>query len=285
LGQATLGIELLTTDSPDRAAALAEYLNELNGSRESLERSVYLAANKQIQEQFDAEADAALVVADRAWHAGVIGIVAGRLAEKYHRPVVVIALDQLGVKPGVGSARSVPGFDLSAALEACTEVLVSHGGHAAAAGLKIDEAQLDAFRAAFCEHAADEISSGGRIAELRIDGEAPLSVLTQQAVEQLERLAPFGFGNPRPVLCTTHVKLTQPPKRIGGGERHLALRVAQHGIEMRAVAFGGGEWFDELSAIEGEIAVAFRPIINNFRGRKTVELQVCDWQRVEATVK
>lgn len=278
LGQALLGIELLTTDSTQRAAELAVYINELNGTRDSLERSVYLAANKQATEQFDPEGDAALVLADRGWHPGVIGIVAGRLAEKYHRPVVIVSIDQLGIKPGTGSARSVPGYDLHAAFQACSEHLVGHGGHAAAAGLKINESQIAAFRAAFCEHASTEIAASNRVAELRIDAETPLSTLTLSVVEQLERLAPFGQANPRPCLCTTNVVLTEPPKKIGGGERHLSLRVSQHGVQMKAVAFGGGEWAEPLAQVEGPISIAFRPIINEFRGRRNVELQVCDWQ-------
>ena len=162
LGQAQLGVELLSTTSPERANALAEYLSELNGSRQSLERSIYLAANKQAQEEYDVDQDSALVLADRGWHPGVIGIVAGRLAEKFHRPVVLVALDELGVKPGVGSARSVPGFNLHEALANCTQHLLSHGGHAAAAGLKIDETNLDAFRSDFCEYAASGISAEQR---------------------------------------------------------------------------------------------------------------------------
>ncbi len=116
LGQAQLGVELLTTERTDRAAALAEYLHELNGSRDSLERSIYLSANKQIQENFDPENDSALVLAGRGWHAGVIGIVAGRLAEKFHRPVVLIAQDDVGVKPGIGSVRGAPGCSVHEAL-------------------------------------------------------------------------------------------------------------------------------------------------------------------------
>jgi single-stranded-DNA-specific exonuclease len=277
LGQAALGVELLTTESPDRAQALAEYLHELNSSRESLERSVYLAANKQAQ-QFDPEGDAALVLADRGWHPGVIGIVAGRLVEKYHRPVVMIALDELGLKPGVGSARSVPGFALHQALAACSSHLVSHGGHAMAAGLKIAAENVDAFRADFCEYAAGAIEPEQRVAELRIDAESPLSALTETAVRQLELLAPFGNGNPRPVLAATDVELVEPPKKIGGGQRHLSLRVRQHGVSMRAVAFGGGEWAEELEAHRGPISLAFRPVINEFKGRRSVELQVCDWR-------
>jgi len=278
LGQAQLGVELLTTTSPERAAALAEYLNELNGSRQSLERSIYLAANKQVQEQFDAEGDAALVLADRGWHAGVIGIVAGRLAEKFHRPVVLVALDELGVKPGVGSARSVPGFNLHEALIACSQHLVSHGGHAAAAGLRIEESRLEHFRADFCEHAAGAISSDTRTAELWIDAEVGFSELTLPVVSDLERLAPFGHANPRPMLCASGVSLTGPPQKIGGGGRHLSLKLSQHGAALRAVAFGGGEWADELAAVEGPLSIAFRPVINEFRGRRTVELHLVDWQ-------
>jgi single-stranded-DNA-specific exonuclease len=171
---------------------------------------------------------------------------------------------------------------LHLALEACSEHLVSHGGHAAAAGLKIDEANLDAFRAQFCEHGAAELSAAQRIAELRIDAEVVFSALTSKAVADIERLAPFGHSNPRPLLCATNVTLCEPPKRIGGGERHLALRLSQYGVEFRAVAFGGGEWAAALAETTGPIAVAFRPMINHFRGRKSVELQVCDWRQAGA---
>ncbi|HQU41846.1 MAG TPA: single-stranded-DNA-specific exonuclease RecJ, partial [Pirellulales bacterium] len=210
LGQAQLAVELLTTPSPERANALAEYLNELNGSRQSLERSIYLAANKLAQEQHDVERDAAFVLAERGWHAGVIGIVAGRLVEKFHRPVVLVALDDLGVKPGVGSARGVPGFNLHEALCGCSQHLVSHGGHAAAAGLKIEESRVDSFRDDFCEQVAAAITLEQRTAELTIDAEVSLGELTLGALNQIERLAPFGQHNPRPVLCASGVTLAGP---------------------------------------------------------------------------
>jgi single-stranded-DNA-specific exonuclease len=283
LGQAQLAVELLTTQNHERAAALAEYLHELNGSRDSLERSIYLAANKQIQEQCDLDGDAAIVLAGRGWHAGVIGIVAGRLAEKHHRPVVLIALDEVGVKPGIGSARSVPGVDLHAALSSCSEHLLSHGGHTAAAGLKIEEARVEGFRAAFLECIACEVSGGGaggptRLPELRIDGEIILSLLTPAIVAEIERLGPFGHGNARPMLCASNVTLAEPPKLIGSGGRHLALRLRQHNTTVRGVAFGGGEWAAELARANGPVHVAFRPVINSFAGRCTVEAHVADWR-------
>jgi single-stranded-DNA-specific exonuclease len=280
LGQAQLGVELLTTSVPERANALAEYLHELNSSRDSLERSIYLAANKLVQEQFDPTNEAALVLGQRGWHPGIVGIVAGRLAEKYHRPVVMIAQDELGAKLGIGSVRGVPGFKIHEALAACTHLLVSHGGHAAAGGLKIEDGNVAAFREEFCEFAARQICEADRVAELWIDGETILASLTISAVEQIERLAPFGQGNHRPLLCASGVHLAEPPKRIGNG-RHLSLRLDQHGARLRGVAFGGGDWAGELSTAQGPLSFAFRPVINNFNGRRSVELHISDWRAAE----
>lgn len=282
LGQGTLAVELLTTQSAEKAVNLAQYIHELNSSRDSLERSVYKQALDQAKEQFDPENDAALVLAGRGWHAGVIGIVAGRLAEKYNRPVVLISLDQLAVKPGVGSARSAGRFNLHAALMACSSHLEAHGGHAAAAGLKISEANIAAFRNEFLEYVTGEFSPEDRLAELSIDAEAPLSQLTLQTVEQMELLAPFGQGNPRPLLCASGAALTEPPKRIGSGERHLSLKISHCGCAMRAVAFGCGDWAEPLVQHGGPIDIAYRPVINDFRGRRTVEVQLVDWRPVLA---
>ncbi len=284
LGQAQLAVELLVTESPERAVALAEYIHQLNESRGSLERSIYLAANKQAKEEFDPQGDPALVLAGRGWHPGVIGIVAGRLAEKYNRPVVLISLDDLGVKPGGGSARSAGTINLHEALGACSEYLLSHGGHAAAAGLKIDDSQIGSFRAAFCEHVAELVSPEQRVAEILIDAETPLAGLTLSTLDQIERLAPFGQGNPRPILCTSGVTAAGEPKRMGGGERHLSVKLKQHNLTFRAVAFGRGEWADELAEVAGPFDIAYRPVINHFRGRRSVELHLEDWRLAESKV-
>jgi single-stranded-DNA-specific exonuclease len=278
LGQAELAVALLTTTDEARAAEIAAYLQELNGNRQSIERSIYLTAHKQIVEKFDAENDPAFVLADADWHPGVIGIAAAKLAEKFHRPVVLIALDKLGIKPSIGSARSVPGFALHTAFAACTGHLVGHGGHAAAAGLRILEPNVAAFRAAFCEYAATERANGSHTAEVEVDAEISLSMLTLEAVKQIERLAPFGHANPRPMFCAVGLKLDEPPKKIGGGGRHLSLKLSQSRTQLRAVAFGQGEWADELEKLAGPIDVVFRPVINEFRGRTNVEIQLVDWR-------
>jgi len=283
LGQAQLGVELLTTKKPDRAKALAEYLNELNSSRDSLERSINLAAQKQIKERFDPDHDPAFVLAGAGWHAGVIGVVAGRLAEKYHRPVIMVALDELGAKPGVGSARSPNRLNLHAALASCSHHLVSHGGHAKAAGLKIDERNVEAFREEFCEVAAGETTSDDRVATVDIEAEASLSQLTLQTVQQIEQLAPFGQANPRPVLCASGVEFAAPPKRMGGGDRHFSAQLRQHGVKLRAVSFGNGDWVDELQQLDGPVDIAYRPVINEFNGYRKVELHLVDWRVAQAT--
>ncbi len=277
LGQADIAIELLTTDSVERADTIAQYMDELNSQRQSQDRSIMLAASKQVKAMGDLSDSPALVLTDHTWHPGVIGIVAGRLAEKHHRPVVLIAGDPLGVKPGIGSARSVPGFNLHEALADCGHLLESHGGHAAAAGLRIQAKHVDEFRAAFCQVAREKIAEDGRLAELQIDAEATLQMLTRQTVEQIDRLAPFGQGNSRPVLCASEVRLAGKPKRMGATGHHLSMTFDQHGVKMRAVAFGGGDWEEELAGIDGTFSIAFRPVINRYRGRVSVEIHLDDW--------
>jgi len=279
LGQAPLGVELLVTDDKQRAQELADYLDNLNEDRKKIERSINLAAVKQIKEKYDAENDPAFVLAGHGWNAGVIGVVSGRLAEKYGRPVILIALDQMGVKPGIGSARNGGIGNLHETLKHCTEHLIKHGGHAAAAGLTIDENQVDAFRSAFCEYFQESISEEDRMVEVVIDAEALLSQLTPQTIYQMQQLGPFGEANPAPLLCASNVDVvTGSAKRMGGGERHLSVKVSQYGKTLRAVAFGQGDWAEELDQVEGPIDVVFKPVINEFRGQRNVELHLEDWK-------
>ena len=277
-GEAAKGIELLTTADTARAESLASYVHELNSRRETEERSILLAATKQALEQFDPEADAALVLADRGWNAGVVGIVAGRLAERFHRPVVVIAQGAHEGLVASGSVRSVPGFDVHAALMPCRGLLVTCGGHAAAAGLRVEEGRIDAFRAAFLAEVASRMPAELRRAQLALDGETTLAGLSLHAVEQIEQLAPFGQGNRRPVLCASRVTLAEPPRAIGGGGRHLSMRLVQHGTKIRGVAFGGADWLPHLPPPGQPFHVAFKPKINEFQGRRTAELELVDWR-------
>ncbi|MEM7475327.1 MAG: single-stranded-DNA-specific exonuclease RecJ [Planctomycetota bacterium] len=279
LGQAQLGVELLITEDEERATALATYIDELNGNRSKLERSIHLSASKQLQEVHSPEEDPAFVLASPNWHPGVIGIVAGRLAEKHHKPVVLVALDKLGAKPGTGSGRSPNGVNLHAAFQECSDWLVTGGGHAAAAGMKVEEAKLNGFRNAFLEAVAEQSSELESEISILIDAEATLDQLTMPTVAQIEQLAPFGQENSKPTFCALNVELADEPKVIGASGKTLSLQFAQYGKRMRAVAFGcAEEWLPELLKVEGTVDVAFRPVINEFRGFRKVEMQLMDWR-------
>lgn len=280
LSQAQLGVELLTTQDESRAEALASYIETLNANRESIERSILLAANKQAREVHSLNDDSAIVVAHAGWHVGVIGIVAGKLAERFHKPVVVIALDPLGGKPGTGSARSPNGVDLHKALQSCSSLLAGSGGHAAAAGLKIDEHNVPAFRAAFCEACAEQLQHTASDKIIRIDVEAPLGQLDLATVALIESLAPFGASNPRPLFYASGVQLAEPPKTMGKTSKHLSISFMQHQTRLRAVAFGQAEhWLADLVACTTPLDIAFRPITNEFRGFRKVELHLVEWRK------
>ncbi|MGL6226990.1 MAG: single-stranded-DNA-specific exonuclease RecJ [Thermoguttaceae bacterium] len=283
LEQASLGVELLITEDVDRAKELARYIDGLNSSRQKLERSIFQDATQQIEEQFE-EDDAAFVLASPNWHPGVIGIVAGRLAEKYYRPVIMIAQDKMGLKSGTGSARTIPGFNLYQALEKCEEYLDRFGGHAAAAGLAVSNAQLDSFRAAFCEHAREGISLAMKTAELLIDAELPFGALTLETVRLIEYMSPFGCANQRPCFCSSRVYLNAAPKKMGDHGQHFSAIFVQDGLTLRTVAFGNGAWVEQMEKYgAGPFDIVFHTVINSYMGRERVELHLHDWRPVEST--
>lgn len=277
LGQARLAVELLTTDNLERAGMLAAYLEEQNKARQTVERRMFKQAKELVEEHPNWKDQPALVLDCPDWHAGVIGIVASRVAEHYQKPAVLIAVN-LAEKTGQGSARTFARFDLHAGLVACSEHLQTFGGHQAAAGLRIAADAIECFRDAFCRHVAEHHVVEARDLELTIDAEVRLADLTLKAVTELDRLGPFGRSNPRPVLTSSRVELAEPPRKMGEGERHLSLRLKHYGKTLRAVAFGKGEWAEKIAAVAGPISISFAPSINRFRGQENVELQLLDWR-------
>jgi single-stranded-DNA-specific exonuclease len=190
LGQAALAVELLTTDKPDRAQSLADYLDKLNKERQQVERRMLKEA-KELVETHPGGADApAFVLASHDWHPGVVGIVAGRVAEHFQKPAVLIGLDR-ATNCGQGSARSFAGFDLHVALTACGEHLLGCGGHKAAAGLRIESSKLEAFREMFCDYVLRHHAPTKEDYELAVDAEVRLSDVTAAAVRELDTLGPF----------------------------------------------------------------------------------------------
>jgi single-stranded-DNA-specific exonuclease len=279
LGCARMVVDLLTTTSAERATKLAEYLERQNVERQKIERAILSEARARVEQ--DGVDGPALVLASPDWHPGVIGIVAGRLAECYGRPVLLIAVrqDRSGAAPvGQGSGRSVPGFALHEALRACGQHLLRHGGHAAAAGFQIEPNRIDAFREHFCDFVSRHAPAGPPVGRLVIDGELPLSALTPGLLQGLERLEPFGADNPRPCFLAGDLQIVGVPRRIGGGERHLSFRARQQETSLRAVAWGMADRLDELMSAEGRCCLVFSPRINEWQGFRSTELEVIDFQ-------
>jgi single-stranded-DNA-specific exonuclease len=278
LGQARLGVELLTTEDEARAAALADYLDQLNKSRQTVERKIVKRAKELVAEHPDWDEHPALVLADDDWHPGVIGIVAGRIAEHFHKPTILIAIDA-GSGLGQGSGRSCGRINLHRALEDCREHLIGFGGHVAAAGLRIERDKIDAFRGRFVQAVEDNHVEEDFLREdLRIDAEVRLGDVTQPAIRELQRLGPFGQQNPHPVFAASNVELAAPATTMGEGGRHLNLQLNQFGTRLRAIAFGRGEWAEEMNRETGPFTISFAPMINTFRGRESVELKLIDWK-------
>jgi single-stranded-DNA-specific exonuclease len=277
LGQARLAVELLTTRQADRAVALAQYLDELNKNRQTVERKILKQAKELVEAEPEYESQGVLVLAHPEWHAGVIGIVAARVAEHFRKPAILMTIDE---RQGLaqGSGRSFGGFNLHAGLTACRDQLISYGGHHAAAGLKLSIERIDEFRRALVEVVRETTGAVADGHELAIDAEVRLADVHRQAVLDLERLGPFGAANKRPVFAATGVELVGAPRKMGEGERHLSLMVRQFGTTLRGVAFGKGDWADDLARAGASIAICFQPTINRFRGEERVEFQLLDWQ-------
>ncbi len=315
LEQARFGVDLLTTEDAEQAQELAKYLDQLNEDRKSLERSTLLVATKQIKAIYGAElkqnvsddsgekfavAPPALVLADHDWHRGVIGIVAGKLAERYNCPAIMISLNKTGAtedggrRIGTGSARGIVGngFNLRDALYECRELLESFGGHAGAAGLRIAEENIEMFREAFAEVVTSQLTLEERVGELWIDTEEMLAVLTPPVVRELYRLAPFGHENPAPLFSTSGVTLKDPPKPLGkqtyDGDPNrpvsLELFVEQMARRYRVVAFGFGEQLAEFQRVFEEkspIDIAFNAKLNEYHGSVKVDIHLIDWRLTE----
>lgn len=274
LGTAASAVELLMTRSGERATELAEHLESQNQERQQLERRILFEA-RALADQFSRQP--ALVLADAAWHPGLIGIVASRLVDEFARPVLMIALrkDQ---PHGQGSGRSVPGFRLHEALAECTSDLISHGGHASAAGFRIMPGAIAGFRERFCAVVEKTMGSEIKPHRLTLDAEIPLAALTMGLVEALGQMEPYGAGNPQPVFLADRLQIVGEPKRLGAGERHLSFRVRQEGSNVRAIAFGMADRAEELMSHTGQCCLAFTPKINEWQGWRSVELEVRDFQ-------
>ena len=277
IGRADLGARLLSTDDPEEARALAEELDALNASRKEVEREVTEAAIAHIETQSNQACAPMLLVAADGWHPGVIGIVAGRLREKYRKPVVVVGIDR-AANVGKGSGRSQPGVNLGRAVQAAYDagLLLAGGGHAMAAGLSVRPADIPELRAFLCDHLAAETEIAAAEDGLDIDALITTGGADRSLWQDFQRLAPFGPGNPEPVFTLADVRVERPMALRGG---HVRCTLTDgSGGKLKAVAWRceGSEIGRRLLVEGGAIHVAGRLKPDDWQGRSGVQFEIED---------
>jgi single-stranded-DNA-specific exonuclease len=274
LATAEKSLRLLLSSDEAEANELAAFLDTQNRERQEVERRIAAEAEEQIEELFDAERDAAIVLASREWHPGVLGIVASRLSRKYHRPTILVGFDLAGL--GKGSGRSIEGLSLVEALKRCAAHLEKFGGHEMAAGLAVREEKFEAFAAAFKQAARDLLTDDDLQPRLHLDHELTFSQLNDELLRWQQALEPFGNANPHPLFFAREVEPVAEPQVLK--ERHLVLRLRQKNHFRRAIFFDGAA--SPLPAPPWDIA--FRVTPDEYEGETRLQIQV---EGVRATAR
>jgi single-stranded-DNA-specific exonuclease len=269
LDDAILGVRLLTTESPAEAQRLADRLEQLNRERQKIEADIMAEALALLKDQ---ELPPAVVLASRHWHLGVVGIVAARLVERFHRPAIVIAVNEQGI--GKGSARTIGGFDLYQGLAACRDILEAFGGHPSAAGMTVRESRLEAFRTRFCGVVADWASDATKVPTLHVDAELRLNEVNLQLIQEIGAFHPFGAGNPEPTFAVTRLEVMDS-RTVG--EKHLKMTVRQGGsLPFDSIGFGMKSLLERGIPSCTPVDLAFTPELNHWNGYDRIQLRIRD---------
>ena len=274
MGRAEQAIELLLSEDPQRARALAVELDAMNDERRRLEAELCAEAYAQAEQFADAQRYPMLVLAGQGWHQGIVGIVAARVATRYARPALVIGLTG---EAGRGSARSRPGFNVLDAMEGGRGLMERFGGHAAAAGCEVLTENIEALREAIAARAT-ALLAGEPLAEpdLVIDLELALADMSEQLMGQIDLLRPFGEANAKPILLSRDVHLASPPRIVGADQTHMILNVRDGERVFKAMVFGAAGRVGELS-LGTPFQLVYTPRWNTFRGQTNLELEARDF--------
>jgi single-stranded-DNA-specific exonuclease len=277
MGEAMRGVKLLLMEDEAEATAIADVVEAENCLRREVDRATLEEAKAILEESFDPESQRAIVLASQDWHPGVIGIVASRIVEQYYRPTVLIALDG---DRGRGSGRSIPGFHLYDALQACESHLLQFGGHRAAAGVQISADEVEAFRERLNAVAHERLAPQDLLRTIRIDHEIAMTEVSSELWRFLAHFGPYGQGNPKPVFLARGVTLRGAPELVG--QEHLRLRIeVGDGATPEAIAFGQAaelEWLSESSCVD----LTFQIGVREWQGVEYVQAQVLDVRPSEA---
>ncbi|MDE0504159.1 MAG: single-stranded-DNA-specific exonuclease RecJ, partial [Candidatus Poribacteria bacterium] len=271
-------VELLTSQSYEAALPIAEELDDNNRERREVEGRINEEAVESINKSVNLNEAKGLVLAREGWHQGVVGIVASRISQRYHRPVFLLAING---PEATGSGRSVGGLNLADSLNAATHLLVKHGGHRAAAGLTIETEKIEKFRECFNEYASEHLSEEDLVPKLDIDFEAQASFLTINSIRELSLLEPYGLDNPAPQLAIRGLVLQRPPLRMGKEKQHLKLFVTDGRHAMDAVGWGMADYEIALRGKNVSVDLAGEPQINDWDGRSSPQLSMKDIRKIE----
>lgn len=279
MGHARHAVHLLTDADDAQAREIAQFLTKENESRQATEKKIFKEAVEMVVAQgFDSPDHRAIVLGKEGWHQGVVGIVASRLVEEFSRPVVMLSYStdsDTGHGRAHGSARSVDGVSIHEALHHCASCLTTFGGHAMAAGMRLDVNNVDEFRRLMVEFVNARLRPDDLVGVLDIDTICELSDINLRTLEQIEKLAPFGRCNPSPVLCVADVMLDEPGQRLGKTGQHLKLFLRQNGRNIAAVGWNMGDMADDLPR-GVHLDVAFEPRISTWNGMKRAEMTIRD---------
>jgi single-stranded-DNA-specific exonuclease len=270
---------LLASDEAmgEEARALAEQLNAENLRRQQEEADIVAQARKVVETDLDVGSRTVLVVAGDGWHRGVIGIVASKLVDTFHRPAIVISIDG---DMAHGSCRSIPSFNMLAALESCGEVMSKFGGHKQAAGLTIETARIRELRARVNDFADGCLGPDDLRPRLWIDGALTFRSIDEQVVSELAALAPFGAGNPCPIFRTSRVEIVDGPRRLK--ERHLKMAFRQEGRVFRGIAWRASERESFVAEHRAAIDLAFSLENDTYNGERYLQLSIADFRAPES---
>jgi single-stranded-DNA-specific exonuclease len=266
LGSATEALRLLLTDDANEATRIAAQLDQQNRERQAVERDVTLQAEEWVVAHFDPERHATIVVGKKDWHQGVVGIVASRIARRWHRPTLILGFDETG--SGKGSGRSIEGLPLVEALGRCSELLDAYGGHDMAAGLSLQESRLGEFRERFESATRELISEEDLVPRLRLDAELDLSLADEEWLNTQDRLAPFGTSNSQPLLFSRGVTPMAQPRVLK--EKHLRLELKSSGRRRDAIWFNAS--LDALPRPPWDVAYTVNR--NTWQGRDEAQVQI-----------
>ena len=263
---------LFQTDSEDEAASIAQELHEQNINRRNIQQKVLDEAILKIKEEINLDKDICIILAKEGWHKGVIGIVASKIVEIYHRPTILISIDKDNT--GTGSGRSILNFDLLEALDSCKKLFINYGGHRQAAGIKINKKNIEKLKNGINKYAKTKLTREDLIPQMNIDAELKPSQVSLNLINEINKLLPFGVVNPKPTFCSVNLSLEDHPRILK--EKHIKMKLSDNITTMETIGFSMAHFYDKVVENTGQIHVVYFPELNEWMDNKTLTLNLKD---------